>query len=49
MLNVVLFYALLYAIFKVAKANEEVIMNVGKHFKLFSNFIGNMPLEIYLT
>lgn len=48
-LNVVLVYALLYAIFKVAKANEVVIMNAGKRIKSFSNFIGSMTLEIYLT
>ena len=47
--NVVLLYALLQTIFKVAKANEDVIMNAGKCFKSFSNFIGNMTLEIYLT
>lgn len=48
-LNVVIVYALLYAIFKVAKANEVVIMNAGKRIKSFSNFIGSMTLEIYLT
>ncbi len=48
-LNVVLIYALLYAIFKVAKANEGLIVNAGKSFKSFSKFIGSMTLEIYLT
>ena len=48
-LNVVLIYALLYAIFKIAKANEGVIVNAGKSFKSFSKLIGNMTLEIYLT
>ena len=48
-LNVVIVYALLYAIFKVAKANEVVIMNAGKRIKSFSNLIGSMTLEIYLT
>lgn len=47
--NVVILYILLQAIFKVAKANEDVIMNAGKHFKSFVNFIGAMTLEIYLT
>ena len=47
--NVVLLYALLQTIFKVAKANEDVIMNAGKRIKSFSNFIGSMTLEIYLT
>lgn len=48
-LNVVIVYALLYAIFKIAKANEVVIMNAGKRIKSFSKFIGSMTLEIYLT
>ena len=48
-LNVVLIYALLYAIFKVVKANEDVIVNEGKRFKSFSKFIGDMTLEIYFT
>ena len=48
-LNVVVLYILLRAIFKAAKGNEDVIMNMGKHFKSLINFIGAMTLEIYLT
>lgn len=47
--NVIILYILLWNIFEVAKANENVIQNGGRRFKLFIDFIGAMTLEIYLT
>ena len=48
-LNVVILYLLLQKIFKVARANEDMIANMRKCFKTLINFIGAMTLEIYLT
>lgn len=48
-LNVVILYVLLQKIFRVAKANEDMIVNMRKCFKTLINFIGAMTLEIYLT
>ena len=47
--NVVILYVLLLGIFKIAKANEDVIMNARKQIQVFFKFIGGMTLEIYLT
>ena len=47
--NVVILYVLLLGIFKIAKANEDVIMNARKQIQVFIKFIGGMTLEIYLT